>query len=94
MPNLLNGTSCLVSRLTVSCRVMSCHVMYRSDQLSREVTVCLVGKYTRLEDSYASVVKALSHAALACRHRLDLKVISLSESHKSSIFVSFTEGRD
>ena len=49
---------------------------FRSDHLSREVTICLVGKYTRLEDSYTSVVKALSHAALACRHRLDLKVCS------------------
>jgi len=54
---------------------MSCGwIVTRSDHVSREVTICLVGKYTRLEDAYASVVKALSHAALACRHRLDLKV--------------------
>jgi len=51
-------------------------IVFRSDHVSREVTICLVGKYTRLEDSYASVIKALSHAALACRHRLDLKVCS------------------
>ena len=34
----------------------------------------LVGKYTRLEDAYASVIKALQHASLAVNHRLDLKV--------------------
>ena len=33
-----------------------------------------MGKYTKLEDAYASVIKALQHAALAVNHRLDLKV--------------------
>lgn len=47
---------------------------HRCDRLLREVTICLVGKYTRLEDSYTSVVKALHHAAMACNHKLDLKV--------------------
>jgi len=46
----------------------------RSDRMLREVTICLVGKYTKLEDAYASVIKALHHAAMACNHRLDLKV--------------------
>lgn len=44
----------------------------RHTTLVREVTIALVGKYTRLEDSYASVVKALQHAALQCHHRLHL----------------------
>ena len=51
-------------------------VLLRSDRLLREVTICLVGKYTKLEDSYASVVKALNHAAMACNHKLDLKVMT------------------
>ena len=38
------------------------------------MTIVLVGKYTRLEDAYASVIKALQHASLAVNHRLDLKV--------------------
>ena len=42
----------------------------------KEVTIVLVGKYTRLEDSYTSVVKALNHAAMACDHKLNLKVRS------------------
>jgi len=51
--------------------LMSTH---RFDRLLRDVTICLVGKYTRLQDSYTSVIKALSHAAMACNHKLDLKV--------------------
>lgn len=46
----------------------------RYDRLLKEVTIVLVGKYTKLEDAYASVIKALQHAALAASHRLDLKV--------------------
>jgi len=34
-----------------------------------------VGKYTKLSDSYTSVIKALRHAALACRQGLDLKCV-------------------
>jgi len=49
-------------------------VCRRFDRLLRDVTICLVGKYTRLQDSYASVIKALSHAAMACNYKLDLKV--------------------
>ena len=40
----------------------------------KEVTIALVGKYTKLEDSYASVVKSLRHASMACNHRLNLVV--------------------
>lgn len=49
-------------------------LFYRSDRLLREVTISLVGKYTKLEDAYASVIKALNHAAMACNLKLDLKV--------------------
>jgi CTP synthase (UTP-ammonia lyase) len=47
-----------------------------------------------LEDAYISVIKALQHAALACRHRLSLIVSSLifserfSTSPSPSIFFS------
>ena len=49
-------------------------VLYRNDRLLKEVTIALVGKYTRLEDAYASVIKALRHASLECNHKLNLKV--------------------
>ena len=48
--------------------------IFRHDQLLREVTIALVGKYTQLEDAYASVIKALQHSALCVSHRLNLKV--------------------
>ena len=40
----------------------------------QEVSIVLVGKYTKLEDAYISLTKALRHAALAIRHKLILKV--------------------
>ncbi|XP_056014759.1 CTP synthase 1-like isoform X2 [Ostrea edulis] len=47
----------------------------RHDQLLKEVTIALVGKYTQLEDAYASVIKALQHSALCVSHKLNLKYI-------------------
>ncbi|KAI1321830.1 CTP synthase ura7 [Mortierella claussenii] len=43
------------------------------------VHIALVGKYTNLQDSYASVVKALEHATLALRKKLDIKWIEGSD---------------
>ena len=39
-----------------------------------EVIIALVGKYTALEDAYASVLKALRHAALFCNRKLKVLV--------------------
>ena len=50
-------------------------LLYRNDSHSQEVRIALVGKYTKLEDSYISVIKALKHAALSCRLRLKLDCI-------------------
>ncbi|XP_013774564.1 CTP synthase 1-like isoform X1 [Limulus polyphemus] len=51
----------------------------RFDHLVKEVTIALVGKYTQLEDSYASVTKALQHASLACNYKLNLKYIEAAD---------------
>ena len=48
--------------------------IYRHDSLQQEVKIALVGKYTKLEDAYISVIKALQHAAFSCRHKLSLIV--------------------
>lgn len=42
---------------------------------SKKVTIALVGKYTKLSDSYISVIKALKHAALSCCHALQLQCV-------------------
>lgn len=44
------------------------------DRLVSEVKIALVGKYTVLEDSYASVIKALQHATMMCNLKLNLQV--------------------
>jgi CTP synthase len=52
------------------------------------VNIALVGKYTRLEDAYASVVKALQHASVKSGYKLNLTFIDAvhleSETKESS----------
>lgn len=43
------------------------------------VEIVLVGKYTSLQDSYISVVKALEHASLRCQRKLVLKWVESSD---------------
>lgn len=42
----------------------------RDERLVHEVKIALVGKYTKLEDAYISVLKALKHASLHCNRCL------------------------
>ena len=48
----------------------------RHDNVRKVVEIALVGKYTQLEDAYASVTKALQHSALFVNRRLILSVIT------------------
>ncbi|KAL8579490.1 CTP synthase 1 [Nucella lapillus] len=57
----------------------------RYDRLLKEVSIVLVGKYTKLEDAYASVIKSLQHAALAVNHRLDLKYIEAADLEPATL---------
>ncbi|XP_068179215.1 CTP synthase 1-like isoform X2 [Antennarius striatus] len=47
----------------------------RSDRLLEHVSIALVGKYTKLADSYTSVIKALQHSALAINQKLEVKYV-------------------
>ena len=49
------------------------------DHVFEVVSIALVGKYTTLHDSYMSVSKALEHAAMHCKKKLDL--IWVESSH-------------
>ncbi|KAF9166219.1 CTP synthase ura7 [Actinomortierella ambigua] len=49
------------------------------ERLLDTVTIALVGKYTNLQDSYASVVKALEHASLNCHKKLVIRWIEASD---------------
>ncbi|NXD32383.1 PYRG synthase, partial [Spelaeornis formosus] len=48
------------------------------ERLFDSVSIVLVGKYTTLEDSYMSVVKALEHAAMRCGRKLILDWVDSS----------------
>jgi len=43
----------------------------RSERVYDEVVIALVGKYNGFEDAYASVIKALNHAALALQKKIN-----------------------
>ncbi|KAI9225931.1 MAG: CTP synthase [Piptocephalis tieghemiana] len=51
----------------------------QAERLHNNVRIALVGKYTNLQDSYISVVKALEHAALACGRRLTIDWVEASD---------------
>lgn len=52
------------------------------DRSYEKVTIAIVGKYTDLQDSYISVVKALEHAALAVQKRLEIVWVDSSDLEK------------
>ena len=51
----------------------------RVDHFEQEVTIALVGKYTGLQDSYLSVIKALKHASMRCNRKLVIEWIESSD---------------
>ncbi|XP_043573198.1 CTP synthase 1 isoform X2 [Chiloscyllium plagiosum] len=51
----------------------------RYDRTLETCSIALVGKYTKLSDSYASVIKALEHAALAINQKLEVKYIDSAD---------------
>jgi CTP synthase len=48
-------------------------MVYRIKSRSRQVTIAVVGKYTRLHDAYFSVMEALYHAGYA--HRAEVEIL-------------------
>lgn len=46
------------------------------------VTIALIGKYTGLQDSYLSVIKALKHASIKCEHLLELEWVEATQLEK------------
>uniref|UniRef100_A0A3B4U3E4 CTP synthase n=1 Tax=Seriola dumerili TaxID=41447 RepID=A0A3B4U3E4_SERDU len=57
----------------------------RSDRLLEHVSIALVGKYTKLSDSYTSVIKALEHSALAINHKLEVKYIDSADLESTTL---------
>uniref|UniRef100_A0A8C2XDA3 CTP synthase n=1 Tax=Cyclopterus lumpus TaxID=8103 RepID=A0A8C2XDA3_CYCLU len=57
----------------------------RSDRLLEHCSIALVGKYTKFSDSYASVIKALEHSALAISHKLEVMYIDSASLEPSTL---------
>uniref|UniRef100_A0A8B9J995 CTP synthase n=1 Tax=Astyanax mexicanus TaxID=7994 RepID=A0A8B9J995_ASTMX len=57
----------------------------RSDRLLEQCSIALVGKYTKFSDSYASVIKALEHSALAISHKLEVKYIDSADLEPTTL---------
>ncbi|XP_059194748.1 CTP synthase 1-like [Centropristis striata] len=57
----------------------------RSARLLEHVSIALVGKYTKLADSYTSVIKALEHSALAINHKLEVKYIDSADLENTTL---------
>ncbi|VVC96726.1 unnamed protein product [Leptidea sinapis] len=56
------------------------------ENVRKELNIALVGKYTKLEDSYASVTKALQHSCIAAGCKLNLKYIEAVNLEKNTKF--------
>ncbi|KAK7601687.1 hypothetical protein V9T40_009128 [Parthenolecanium corni] len=54
----------------------------RSENLTQEVRICVVGKYTKLEDAYASLTRALQHACLEVGYKLKLSYVEADNLEK------------
>ena len=52
------------------------------ESYQQTVSIALIGKYTGLQDSYLSVIKALKHASIACRHLLDIVWVEATSLEK------------
>ncbi|KAG9332048.1 hypothetical protein JZ751_016181 [Albula glossodonta] len=65
----------------------------RSDRLLEHCSIALVGKYTKFSDSYASVIKALEHSALAINHKLEVKYIDSADLEPATLQDEPASGR-
>jgi CTP synthase len=52
------------------------------ESYTNTVSIALIGKYTGLQDSYLSVIKALKHASIECRHLLDIVWVEATSLEK------------
>ncbi|VDM48838.1 unnamed protein product [Toxocara canis] len=56
----------------------------RCDSFSEEVRIALVGKYVRITDAYASVNKALRHAAIHAKRKLIIEYVDAEYLEEST----------
>lgn len=49
------------------------------DNLQQEITIAICGKYTKLEDSYASIIESLMHCSAHTKHKVNLKWVETTD---------------
>jgi len=52
-----------------------------------EITIAICGKYTQLEDSYASIIESLKHCSAHTKHKINLKWIETTEIETGQLTV-------
>ncbi|XP_040574016.1 CTP synthase 1 [Lepeophtheirus salmonis] len=82
---ILNLTNC-GRDLTIN-RFMSAwsNLTINIQNLHKEVSIVIVGKYTLLEDAYASVKKSLEHASFAAKYKLKLTYVLSSDLEENTL---------
>ncbi|MFH1152106.1 MAG: CTP synthase (glutamine hydrolyzing), partial [Nanoarchaeota archaeon] len=55
------------------------------ENADKEITIAIAGKYTRLEDSYASIIEALHHCSSHYSTKINIKWIETSEDKNNSL---------
>ncbi len=60
-------------------------VIYRMDNLTKEVEIALVGKYVELHDAYLSVAEALRHAGYKYHTKINIKWINSEDLEKQNV---------
>jgi len=81
----LSLAGCAVPAASRECRLGDWQVIAdRTDACQEEVKIALVGKYTGNHDAYASIVKALQHAALEAGFRLNIVWVESTDLEPNS----------
>ncbi|MFC1741519.1 glutamine hydrolyzing CTP synthase [Nanoarchaeota archaeon] len=60
-------------------------LLHNLDKLDNELTIAICGKYTKLEDSYASIVEALMHCSAHTKHKVKLKWIETTDIEEGKV---------
>ncbi|MFH1682527.1 MAG: CTP synthase (glutamine hydrolyzing) [Candidatus Woesearchaeota archaeon] len=50
-----------------------------------EINIAICGKYTKLEDSYASIIEALTHCSAHTKHKINVKWIETTEIEEGKV---------
>ncbi|MFH1064834.1 MAG: CTP synthase (glutamine hydrolyzing) [Candidatus Woesearchaeota archaeon] len=54
-------------------------LVHNLDNLEKEITIAICGKYTKLEDSYASIIESLMHCSAHTKHKINVRWIETTK---------------